>query len=381
MNFRNGNPSPLPFHFNAMLSSLADNADIKTLGGLSDYCVQLGTIINSLGKWQNHPHRRPQSEPPVIWRRGSSRLLDYGNNNNANHPAVLVIPSMINQPYILDLSPDISLLKGLCAQGLHPYLLDWGSPGNVEFDFDINHYIVDRALPALNHITRKNGQKVGILGYCMGGTIAAAMAQIDHKITSLVTLAAPWDFGCATGNLKYLIETASIENGLHLENTVTYLSRVFGAVPVEFFQFLFASIDTGQFAKKFRKFSAMSYASSEAKRFVDIEDWLADGVPMAGPAATDLLVNWHVKNAIIEGHWQVKNIQIDAKKIKVPGFIICGKSDKIAPPASTMALAERMPNAQTLRPGTGHVGMVTGSEFGSNILPPISDFLKANAIV
>ena len=50
---------------------------------------------------------------------------------------MLVVPSLINRPYILDLAPGRSLLRWLAAQGLRPLLMDWGTPGAAEAGFDL----------------------------------------------------------------------------------------------------------------------------------------------------------------------------------------------------------------------------------------------------
>ena len=41
-------------------------------------------------------------EPPTLWSAGATRLLDYGP---ARRPPLLVVPSLINRAYILDLAP------------------------------------------------------------------------------------------------------------------------------------------------------------------------------------------------------------------------------------------------------------------------------------
>ena len=70
------------------------------------------------------------------------------------------------------------------------------------------------------------------------------------------------------------------------------LTQAFGLVPDEVFQQLFALVDPIQAARKFRRFRAMDQDGEAARHFVALEDWLADGVAMAGPAAEDLLVGW-----------------------------------------------------------------------------------------
>ncbi len=50
----------------------------------------------------------------MLWRDGSTRLLDY---RPAGGAPLLVVPSLINRAYILDLAPGRSLLRHLAEAG------------------------------------------------------------------------------------------------------------------------------------------------------------------------------------------------------------------------------------------------------------------------
>ena len=85
----------------------------------------------------------------MAWRHGTTRLLDYGA---AGAPVgalpLLVIPSLINRAYVLDLSERASLMRWLAApgegRGFRPFLVDWGAPGTGERRFDLTRYIAGR---------------------------------------------------------------------------------------------------------------------------------------------------------------------------------------------------------------------------------------------
>src|SRR5687768_13997197 len=79
-------------------------------------------FLEGLNTYWRHPYRRRPRLLPVLWQDGPARLLDYGP---AGAPPVLVLPSLINRAYILDLMPGRSLMAHLAAAGLRPLLLDW----------------------------------------------------------------------------------------------------------------------------------------------------------------------------------------------------------------------------------------------------------------
>ncbi|MCF6304681.1 MAG: alpha/beta fold hydrolase [Rhodobacteraceae bacterium] len=381
---RHGLPSPLAFHLGATLINMqqemlaAHAAD--PVAAFKSNLEKMREILDALKTWQQHPFHRQNSDPPVVWQSGSSRLLDYGGaSKTIPAPPVLVIPSLVNKPYILDLSPENSLMQMLAATGLRPYLLDWGTPEMAESEFDLNDYIQLRAMPALNEIHQISGVKTGVLGYCMGGTIAASMSLLSNKINALATIGAPWDFSNPTGNRLLLQQIANADNGQNLRTLIQNLSQAFGNLPFVFLQSLFAAINPNQFQSKFLRFNQMDPLSNTAQQFVAIEDWLNDGLPLTGPAADGLLVKWHIQNQIMNGKWRINDTRIDAKKITIPGMFACGKSDTIAPPEATLALPEQVRNAALIQPDTGHVGMIVGSKSREQVILPIANFLLKHA--
>ena len=67
-----------------------------------------------------------------------------------------------------------------------------------------------------------------------------------------------------------------------------------GTLPVDMLQTLFAALDPDGIAQKFRHFSTLDPNSDAATRFVALEDWLNDGVPLAAPVAREKIGRAHV---------------------------------------------------------------------------------------
>ena len=48
---------------------------------------------------------------------------------SAGFAPLVICYALVNRPYMMDLQPDRSLIRGLLAHGLDVYLVDWGYPG------------------------------------------------------------------------------------------------------------------------------------------------------------------------------------------------------------------------------------------------------------
>ncbi len=315
----------------------------------------------------------------MIWSEGSSRLLDYGHcpeATNPDGPPILVVPSLINRAYILDLNENCSLLRYLAAQGLRPLLLDWGIPSDTEREFDLNTYTTQRLLPALKVSSGLTNKPVGVLGYCMGGTLAAGVLSLRNTdVGAFATIGSPWNFDASKGVTASLRAVATKPQATEM---VENIGQVFGMIPTEFFQQLFALINPMQAAVKFRKLNNMDLNSPAANHFVAIEDWLADGVPLVTPSAKDVLIDWNLNNATATGSWKLRGTPVDLSRIQQPTLHVCGLRDSITQFDVATAMAKEIPNAKLLTPDAGHVGMIVGSKARETVWKPVSNFFTGN---
>jgi polyhydroxyalkanoate synthase len=406
---RIGQPSPLIFHLAAALAGYqqallgaprADSPqfpwcepfqpaaarlgpDLDQIEIAREIAARLSATLRGLETWQAHPYRRHLVEPPAIWKMGSARLLDFGQAPEATDPTgppLLVVPSLINRAYILDLLPERSLLRWLAAQGLRPVLLDWGPPGAEEAGFDLQDYGAARLLPALESLTAAAGRPVGVLGYCMGGTLAAGLAARAHdRVAALATIGAPWDFTSTRGIAGSIRTMIRAEGEGRAMSVLDGMAETFGLIPVSLFQFLFALVNPMQAAVKFQRLARLDPDGPAARHFVALEDWLADGVPMAPRAAKNLLIDWQIRNATATGTWRFLGGPVDPADIRVPALGFCGTADSIAPMPLAAPLPRAIPGADVVTPRTGHVGMVVGSAARAQVWRPLAAFFHAHA--
>lgn len=276
-------------------------------------------FLAGIEAYRNHPFRRARTRVPVRWRHGAARLLDYGRR--VAGPAVLIVPSLINRHYILDLLRERSFVLTLASAGLRPLVLDWGEPGATERAFGLSEYIALPLEQALTAAATFAGGPVALLGYCMGGLLALALAvRRPAEIACLALLATPWDF-----------HAERRDEAEFLGSLVEFLPLFCGAsdpVPVPVIQTLFMALDPFLAERKFIGFAGLDMAGAAAKSFVALEDWINDGVPLARPVALECARSWYRDNDPVRGFWQVSGRPVRPEEVSAPTLVVLPSRDK-----------------------------------------------------
>jgi polyhydroxyalkanoate synthase len=312
---------------------------------------------------------------PAVWSEGSTRLLDYGATNSAARHrgarAVLVVPSLINRWEVLDLTAEKSLLRAMAAEGLRPYLVDWGTPGPEERRFDSTAYVA-RLARALAFVAHRARRAPVVMGYCMGGTLGVALARLHpRKVAGLALLAAPWDFHADKAGHAFLLSAGPL---------LARLADQTGELPVDILQTLFWSLDPWLAVKKFARFLGMDQAGEPAHEFILLEDWLNGGAPLAGPVARECLVGWYGDNLPGAGQWTVGGKRIVPRQIARPALVMIPSGDRIVPPLSAAALADPkrgLKKATRIDVPLGHIGMVVSGRARELCWAPLIDWMKS----
>ncbi len=325
--------------------------------------------------YRRHPFHRTLENPPAVWSEGNTRLLDYGATHAAARRrgarAVLVVPSLINRWEVLDLTAEKSLLRAIAAEGVRPYLVDWGSPDTIERAFDLSAYMA-RLSRALAFVAKRARRAPVVLGYCMGGTLSVAPAVLrPDLVAALALLAAPWDFHADKAGHAFLLSAGPM---------LAQMADKVGELPVDVLQTLFWSLDPWLAVKKFERFLRLEQASENAREFVLLEDWINGGAPLAGPVARECLIGWYGDNLPGSNKWVVGGKRIVPSKITKPALVMIPSGDRIVPPYSAAALAEPkrgLKNVTRIDLPLGHIGMVVSGRARELCWTPLIDWLKA----
>ena len=189
---------------------------------------------------QRHKRSEPRPPRPIAAQIGGAALRDHGGSG----APVVLVPSLINPPNILDLDDDASLAASLAAGGRHVLLLDWG-PAADRAELSIGEHVEQLLVPLLG----KLGEPAALVGYCLGGTMAIAAAN-RVNVERVATLAAPWHFAAYPDTSRAAL--------LDLWNGVHAAADAFGRLPMEVLQAAFWALDPERTVAKFARYSRRS---------------------------------------------------------------------------------------------------------------------------
>ncbi len=295
----------------------------------------------------------------------------YAPVGAAQKTPVILVPSMINRAYILDLEPGRSLVAALAHRGHPTYLIDWGVPAAEDAGEDVAYALHDLLHRSVLRICRHAASADALmLGYCMGGTLAAMYAALHpERLAGLVALNAPVKFS-EGGRFRDFVAAGALD----VERAID----ADGLVPVDVMKPAFKMLDP---MGNWRKYIAVEEAARDPRRLARVlvrERWLEENVPMTGAFAREFIRNAYQEDRLFAGTWGVRGQAVRLEAIRCPVHVVACTRDFITPPAAALPLTDVVsgPVTTTLL-DTGHIGVVVGSEGPRTFYPLLDTFFRS----
>ncbi len=292
---------------------------------------------------------------------------------------VLIVTSLVNQPYILDLVPGQSMVEFLLRQGFDVYLIEWGRPRREHSGLTLEDH-VQRLLPeCVDAVLKDSGEKeLSIIGYCVGGLLSALYAALhpnDKKaapLKNLVCMAAPVN-GDGLVALK-----AWMGEGFDEEALI----EQFGNVPAEWVQ---------NSLRALRPFGKLAGAANLINN-IDRDDtvrsnlrmgkWESDNIPFPGGVFRQMVNDFLRANKLVKGEWLIGGRRVELSNIKQPLLHLLAQDDHITPYASACDLVKLAGSRdkQELVVKGGHVGLVAGRGAETRMWPALEAWLAPRSV-
>jgi polyhydroxyalkanoate synthase len=284
---------------------------------------------------------------------------------------LLLVPSLINRWYVLDLRPGASLVEALVEAGYDVWCLDWGAPHAEDryLDWEAVQARLGRAVRRVRRECR--AARIGMLGYCMGGTLTAIYAaQHADTIAALVTLAAPIDFA-AGGQLRTMVDPSWFD--------ADAIADAGNVAPAQM-QAGFAALRPLLDAAKLAGYPDLATDARARGAFLALEAWASDTIPFPGEAYRRYIRDLYQGNQLVSGTHRVGGRDVSLTAITCPTLVITATRDAICPPAAANALLDHVGTTATatakLEVAGGHVGAVVGSRAAREMYPALVNWLR-----
>lgn len=302
---------------------------------------------------------------------GTAKLYRFRRANGAAAAKglpLLLVPSLINRWYVLDLRSGASVASALVDAGLDVFCLDWGVPNDEDRYLSWDD-VVARLSRMVRRVKRETGaNQIGLLGYCIGGTLTAIHTALEpDSIAALVNLAGPIDFS---------------EGGFlaHMTNPRWFDPEAIasaGNMRAEQMQAGFVALrPTSQLSKWVSFFDRLT-DPERLEAFQALEEWASANIAFPAEAYVKYIRELYQQNALIRGEHAIGARRVDLAKIRCPLLTVVTDRDTICPPKAAQALGTHSSSEdqQLLVIPGGHVGAVVGGRAPKELYPKLASWL------
>jgi polyhydroxyalkanoate synthase len=313
-----------------------------------------------------------QTPSEVVYEENKLELLHYeSRTEEQNEVPILVVYALINQPYILDLQPDRSVIRRLLDAGHDVYMIDWNEPSRLDQHLSLHDYVNRYIDNCVDVVRERSGQeKINILGYCMGGTMSTIYSALKpEKVNALGLMAAGLCFDRTGGTLE--------DWGSSEYYDPQDVVDAYGNVPAEMLDDGFALMDpVDNYLSKYVTLYENLDSDAFVQNFSRMERWLDEGIDLAGQAYVEFLEKIYQNNELYRNVLEINGEKVDTNNIDMPIIQIMGEYDHLIPPEASKPFNEVVgsDDVTTIEYPTGHIGLSVSSSSHEDVWPEVCEW-------
>ncbi len=335
--------------------------------------TQLASVTRLLSRLGKKPNIAP-TPSRLVYQENKLRVLGYTAaipRGRRRSVPVLIVNSLINKYYILDLTPGKSFVAYLAGQGIPTYMIDWGVPdagdARLTLSDHVNRYL-HHALEAVCADARV--EQAALIGYCMGGTLALMYTALHPALVrGLALLATPVDFNNnAILNLWTRREYFDVDK----------LVDAFGNPPEQLLQSAFMMMKPTKNITKYVDLLQNADNEDFVETFLAFDYWVNDVVSLPGETFRQFIKWCCQENQLVQGKLKLGRRTVKLAQITVPLLNVVANHDDVVPRASSEALMSLVGSREKelLAVNGGHHGLSIGQSAVEVVWPQMTQWIK-----
>jgi polyhydroxyalkanoate synthase len=248
---------------------------------------------------------------------------------------ILFVPPCINKFYILDLTPENSLIRYLVGEGHTVFVMSWRNVGPALGHLTWDDYIATGVVKAIDTVRLiTNVERINALGFCVGGTLLACalamLRRMGHDVVESATFLTTFVDFTDVGDIDAYIDENFISRR---EQEVGKGGIVNGAD----LAFAFSSLRANDLVWSY---VVSNYLKGKKPPAFDLLYWNADSTNLPGPWYCWYVRNTYVENNLVKPDWlKVCDVPVDMSYVDMPTFVFAAREDHIVPWRSAYASA------------------------------------------
>lgn len=354
------------------MTDTADTLAQRTAARMLAYAEKLASGASNLGAVRSG--NGGCTENKEVLRRGPTRLLAYSPRHRDPHkPPLLVVYALVNRPYMLDLEPERSFLRGLLEGGRCVYLVDWGYPGTRERGRTLEDYVVSDLDACTEAVMERHPGQPDLLGVCQGGSMSLCHALArPGRFRKLVLIVTPVDYHDPHFLLARWLRHVDVEAAV----------QRLGNIPGGMLNQAFLALKPLSLSSlKARDFIELMDDPAGLARFARMERWIQDSPDQAGRAFAQFVQVFFRDNALVNGGLTLDGKPVRVCELSCPLLNVYAREDHIVPPSSSRALSRLIAPGQYTERGFdgGHIGLFASRRSAGEVPLTINQWLDGVA--
>lgn len=305
----------------------------------------------------------------AVYQRDRMVVYRYqGPRTPAYRPPVLLVYSLINRPYVMDLLPGRSVVGSLLEGGFDVYMLDWGIPDALDRYAGLDTHVNLLLRTAVREVCRHAGSPtVNILGYCMGGTLSAIYAALHpERVENLLLLGTP---------LRFRSEQLLYRWGTNPELfDPEKLVDAWGVAPAWSFEgYSLLTIDKkpAMLEQLYHKLDDEAFVES----YKAMDHWVRDNISVPGAAYSEFIRECFHHDKLAHNRMELGGRRVRLGSLERPVLIIAGTADHLVPPETTGSRERLFPHQDAIEYPSGHIGLSVSRNSHRELWPRVTDWL------